>query len=224
VRSPTSETPSLTRIGHLQGRRRPQEAVLTGVLLGLVIVGAACGGGSGESVGTDELENGAVVSSKIADEAVTKQKLAPGAVGTARLEDESVTSEKLAPDAVEADQVADESLTGADIEEATLEGVDATTLNGSTSFVIDVQPVEQTSSLNANDRKGPVTATCPAGTTVLSGGAAIVTESGSKLPVALTASTSNAGNGWNAEALEIRPVSEGWGLRVVALCGVISGQ
>jgi hypothetical protein len=51
-----------------------------------------------------------------------------------------------------------------------------------------------------------------------------VTESGSKLPVALTASTSNAGNGWNAEALGIRPVTVGWVLRVVALCAVISGQ
>lgn len=184
---------------------------------------AACGG-SDQTIGTAELENGAVVSSKIADGAVTKDKLATGAVGTARLEDESVTSEKLAPDAVVSDRVEDDSLTGADIDESTLEGVNATTLNGSSSFVIDVQPVQQTSSLNANDRKGPVAATCPDGTTVLSGGASIVTESGAKLPVALTASTSNAGNGWNAEALEIRPVSEGWGLRVVALCGVISGQ
>ena len=198
--------------------------VLLGVTVGLALFAAACGGGSDESVGTDQLENGAVVSSKIADEAVTKEKLAPGAVGTARLEDESVTSEKLAPGAVGADAVVDESLTGADIDESTLEGVNAATLNGSTSFVIDVQPVQQTSNLNANDRKGPVTATCPEGTTILSGGASVVTESGAKLPIALTASTSNAGNGWNAEALEIRPVSEGWGLRVVALCGVISGQ
>jgi hypothetical protein len=195
-------------------------AILT---VGLVLAVAACGG-SDQTIDTDELANGAVVSSKIADEAVTKNKLATGAVGTARLEDESVTLEKLAPDAVDADRVTDDSLTGADIDESTLEGVNATTLNGSSSFVIDVQPVEQTSSVNGNDRKGPVTATCPDGTAVLSGGAAIVTESGAKLAVALTASTSNAGNGWNAEALEIRPVSEGWGLRVVALCGVISGQ
>jgi hypothetical protein len=58
---------------------------------------------------------------------------------------------------------------------------------------------------------------------VVSGGASIVTESGTKLPIVLTASTSNAGNGWNAEAIELRPVEEGWGLRVIALCGVYSG-
>lgn len=197
--------------------------VVASLTVGLVIAFAACGG-TDQTIGTDELENGAVVSSKIADGAVTKDKLATGAVGTARLENESVTSDKLSPDAVDTDRVTDDSLTGTDIDESTLEGVNATTLNGSTSFVIDVQPVGHTSSLNANDRKGPVTATCPDGTTVLSGGASIVTESGTKLPVALTANTSNAGNGWNAEALEIRPVSEGWGLRVVALCGVISGQ
>jgi len=198
-------------------------SVMIMVGVGLVVALAACGG-SDQKVGTDDLENGAVVSSKLAGEAVTEEKLAAGAVGTARLEDGSVTTEKLAPDAVDSDRVVDDSLTGADIDESTLEGVNATTLNGSASFVIDVEPVVQSSSLNANDRKGPVTATCPEGTTVLSGGASIVTESGAKLPVALTASTSNAGNGWNAEALEIRPVPEGWGLRVVALCGVISGQ
>jgi hypothetical protein len=192
--------------------------------VGLVVSLAACGGGTDQRVGTEDLENGAVVSSKLADEAVTKEKLAAGAVGTARLEDEAVTADKLAPDAVGSDRVADDSLTGTDIDESTLESVNATTLNGSTSFVIEVEPVVQTSSLTANDRKGPVTATCAEGTTVVSGGASIVTESGAKLPIALTASTSNAGNGWNAEALEIRPVSEGWGLRVVALCGVITGQ
>ena len=121
------------------------------------------------------------------------------------------------------DKVADDSLTGADVDESTLEGVDAATLNGSASYFNEIQSAQQTSSLNTNDRKGPVTATCPDGTVVIAGGASIVTESGTKLPIALTATTSNAGNGWNAEALEIRPVDEPWGLRVVALCGVLSG-
>jgi hypothetical protein len=190
-------------------------------VLGITLV-AACGGSS-NSVGTDQIQNGAVVSSKIAKDAVTQAKIAPGAVGTNQLEDEAVTGGKVAPDAIEGSNVVDGSLTGSDIDVTTLEGVDASTLNGSSSFIIDVEPVSQTSSLNANDRKGPVTATCPSGTTVTSGGASITTESGTKLPIALSASTSNTGNGWNAEALEIRPVSENWGLRVVALCGKIAG-
>ncbi len=188
-----------------------------------VVLAAGCSGGSDESVGSSQIEDGAVVTPKLADEAVTKEKLARGAVGTARLEDGSVTVDKLAPDAVDGEHVADDSLTGADIEEASLERVDASTLNGSSSFIVEVQAVQQTSNLNASDRKGPVTATCPDETVVFSGGGSIVTDSGAKLPIALTASTSNSGNGWNAEALEIRPVAEPWGLRVVALCGVVTG-
>jgi hypothetical protein len=197
-------------------------ATPTAVIVLLVVVLATGCGGTDEPVGSAQIEDGAVVTPKIADEAVTKEKLATSAVGTARLEDGSVTVDKLAPEAVDGEHVIDNSLTGADIEESTLEGVDAATLNGSSSFVIEVQSTQQTSSMNANDRKGPVTATCPEGTTILSGGASIVTASGVKLPIALTASTSNSGNGWNAEAIEIRPVTEGWGLRVVALCGVVS--
>ena len=203
-------------------------------LIIVLALAAACGGDDEtDQVGSDQLENGAVITPKLADEAVTKEKLAPGAVGTARLEDgavdsdkladEAVTGDGLADDAVAGDKVADDSLTGADVDESTLEGVDAATLNGSASYINEIQSAQQTSSLNTNDRKGPVTATCPDGTTVIAGGASIVTESGTKLPIALTATTSNAGNGWNAEALEIRPVDEPWGLRVVALCGVLSG-
>jgi hypothetical protein len=213
---------------------RTHRAALAATLAAALVLAAACGGSDEpEAVGSDQIENGAVSTPKLADEAVTKDKLAPGAVGTARIEDGAVTedklgdgavaSEQLAGDAVDGEKVADESLTGADVDESTLEGVDAATLNGSASYFNEVQSVQQTSSLNGNDRKGPVTATCPDGTTVIAGGASIVTESGTKLPIALTASTSNAGNGWNAEALEIRPVEEGWGLRVVAHCGVLSG-
>jgi hypothetical protein len=195
-------------------------ALAVPLVIVLVLAAACGGGGESEKIGTDQLENGAVTTPKLADEAVTKAKLASGAVATGRIEDGAVTTDKLANDAVDGEKVADDSLTGADVDESTLEGVDAATLNGSASYFNDIQAIQQTSSLNTNDRKGPVTATCPQGTKVVAGGASIVTESGTKLPIALTASTSNAGNGWNAEALEIRPVEEAWGLRVVALCGV----
>jgi hypothetical protein len=201
-----------------------KQLVLAATLVAVLTLAAACGGGDEpETVGSDQIENGAISTPKLADEAVTKEKLAPGAVGTARIEDGAVSADKLEDGAVTGEKVADDSLTGADVDESTLEGVDAVTLNGSASYFNEIETVQQTSSLNTNDRKGPVTATCPDGTTVIAGGASIVTESGTKLPIALTASTSNAGNGWNAEALEIRPVEEAWGLRVVAHCGVLSG-
>lgn len=192
-------------------------------LLAAVAVAAGCGGGSPDTVGTDQIEDGAVVTRKLADGAVTAEKLAERSVAERALAEAAVTLTAIAPDAVDAERVIDDSLTGDEIDEATLEGVDAATLNGSASFIRDVQAATQTSSINTNDRKGPVTATCPEGTEVVAGGASIVTASGRKVPVALTASTSNAGNGWNAEAIEVQPVNEGWGLRVVALCGVLSG-
>jgi hypothetical protein len=196
-------------------------AVAAVVMLVLV---AGCG--EDEEAGpvtADEVADGAVDTPQLADGAVTTRKLADAAVKAAKVENGAIGEPKLAGDAVNGEKVADDSLSGADIDESTLEGVNASSLNGSTSFIVEIQSVQQTSSLNTNDRKGPVTATCPDGTDVVSGGASIVTESGTKLPIALTSSTSNAGNGWNAEAIEIRPVEEGWGLRVIALCGVYSG-
>jgi hypothetical protein len=174
-------------------------------------------------VTADQVADGAVGTPQLADGAVTTRKLADAAVKREKVENGAITEAKLASDSVNGEKVADDSLTGADVDESTLEGVDAASLDGSTSFIVDIQSVQQTSSLNSNDRKGPVTATCPDGTDVVSGGASIVTESGTKLPIVLTSSTSNAGNGWNAEAIELRPVEEGWGLRVIALCGVYSG-
>ena len=199
------------------------------IALGIAIVTAivlAAGCGGDEETGpvtSDQIANGAVETSNLADGAVTTRKLADAAVKAAKVENGAIGEPKLAADSVTGEKVTDDSLTGADIDESTLEGVNAATLNGSSSFIVDIDAVQQTSSLNTSDRKGPVTATCPDGTDVVSGGASIVTESGTKLPIALTASTSNSGNGWNAEAIEIRPVEEGWGLRVIALCGVYSG-
>jgi hypothetical protein len=185
---------------------------------------AGCGGDDETGpITADQIADGAVETPKLADDAVTTRKLADAAVKTAKVENGAIGEQKLAADAVNGEKVVDDSLSGADVDESTLEGVNAATLNGSASFIIDVESVQQTSSLNANDRKGPVTATCPDGTDVVSGGASIVTESGTKLPIVLTSSTSNAGNGWNAEAIELRPVEEGWGIRVIALCGVYSG-
>jgi hypothetical protein len=189
-------------------------------------VGLVAGCGGEEETGpitADQIADGAVETPKLADDAVTTRKLADAAVKKEKVENGAISEAKLAADSVNGEKVADDSLSGADIDESTLEGVNASSLNGSTSFIVDIESVQQTSSLNTNDRKGPITATCPDGTDVVSGGASIVTESGTKLPIVLTSSTSNAGNGWNAEAIELRPVEEGWGLRVVALCGVYSG-
>ena len=193
------------------------------IVAALVVAGGCGGGGETGPITSDQLANGAVETPKLADGAVTTRKLADAAVKAAKVENGAIGETKLAADSVIGEKVTDDSLTGADIDESTLEGVNAASLDGSSSFIVDIQAVQQTSSLNTSDRKGPVTATCPEGTDVVSGGASIVTESGTKLPIALTASTSNAGNGWNAEAIEIRPVEEGWGLRVIALCGVYSG-
>jgi hypothetical protein len=195
--------------------------VAAGFVLAAVALAAGCGGGESGPVGTADIEDGAVVTAKIADGAVTPEKVSDEILTASDLEGAKVTTAALADDAVTGDKVADDSLSGADIDESALEGVDAATLNGQSDYLRGISGVTKTSSLNNVDRKGPVTATCESGTKVVGGGASIVTEDNKKVPVALTATTSNTGNGWYAEAIEVQPVDSSWGLRVIAVCAVL---
>jgi hypothetical protein len=187
-------------------------------MLGAALLLSACGSSSPSSVGTDQLQNDSVTSSKIANGAVTSSKIANNAVG----------KDQLATDAVNSSKVKDDSLTGDDIDESTLgtvpEAQDAKTLGGipASEFLrLDIKPVEVTSPLNSTDKKS-ITASCPSGYKVISGGAEIVGEKG-KPPAALTGTATNAGNGWVGEAQEFTPTTATWAIRVIALCVAPAG-
>lgn len=75
----------------------------------------------GSSIGEFHLQDFAVTRDKIADGAVTDLAIAIGAVDTPHLADGSVTTSKIAPGAVTGLRVADDSLKGADIDESSLD-------------------------------------------------------------------------------------------------------
>lgn len=188
----------------------------------------------GGLIGPEQIEDGAIVTPKLADRSVTGKKLADGAVVAAKIADAAVSGDK-----VEAD-----SLTGAQIAESTLRKVpaaknadragsadaakeaerakDADTLDGldSTAFLGGVQLVEAASDSSATDIK-TVTAECPAGTVAVGGGASI--ESEATAPIAITRSSADSSTSWVAEARAYGPLDTGWTLSAVVLCATTGG-
>ena len=163
------------------------------------------------SVGTEALQPGAVTADKLAPDAVGKAAIAPASVG----------AEHLAPDAVSGVNVARNALTGADIREGTLGTVpsarNAERLGGIRASLFLSQPFEITVSGPAgkNGVNRPVTAYCPRGSRVLSGGAAI---EGATNEVALVASAPVGERGWTATARAADDADAGWRLVVTAIC------
>jgi hypothetical protein len=78
------------------------------------------------TVGTADIQDGAVTTPKLANEAVSNAKLAPGSVNAGSLGSNAVTSTKIAASSVGSVKIADNSVTLAD-----LKGIDRT---GSISF------------------------------------------------------------------------------------------
>ncbi len=161
------------------------------------------------SVGTSALQNGSVSADKLAGGAVTRGALAAGAVGSAQL----------APGAVDSRHVAANALTGADIRERSLSAVptarDAVALGGLRASAYLSQPFAVSSATATDERrtKGPVSARCPAGSRVLSGGAAI---EGTTRHAALVSNTPEGEDGWSATGHVAADLP--WRLVVTAIC------
>src|SRR5436190_23414259 len=83
---------------HLPTLRRPRYADVAATLaLFLALGGTAY---AAATIGTSDIQNGAVTTPKIAAEAVSNAKIEPGAVSTGKLVDGSVRTTKLAGGAV----------------------------------------------------------------------------------------------------------------------------
>lgn len=165
-----------------------------------------------DSVGTDALQGGAVTSEKIAADAVTADALASGAV----------TADALAAGAVTEAAVAPDSLTGASIDESTLARVpranNARTVGGLpvSAFLSGVTLIQARSDSSTSEAKGPVTASCPADTIVIAGGASL---EGTTSGIAIVESApANEQTAWTARAQAFAPTSITWRLVVTAIC------
>lgn len=169
------------------------------------------------SVGTDALQA----------QAVTLDKLAPGAVTREAVAGEAIGPDELAPGAVTGAHVARNALTGADVRERTLGEVpsarrarsaaDAARLGGvpANVYLSRVVDVRATTPTDARRSKGPLTARCPAGTRVISGGAAVV---GALRGAALLRNEPDGATGWTATARVARDPMPAWRLSVTAVC------
>jgi hypothetical protein len=197
---------------------------VTALVLGLIAVQDDVG--SIRRAATDD----SVATAALQDEAVTAEKLAPGAVTTDAVAGEAIGEAELAPNAVTGTHVAPDTLTGADIRERSLRTVplareareartaaNATRLGGLPGrvYLSQVTDVRAATVTDARRVKGPLTARCPVGSRVISGGAAI---RGAAAGAALVANAPDDVTGWTATARVASGKQRAWRLVVTAVC------
>jgi len=194
---------------------------------------------AGGAVGAAQLAEGAVTAAALGEASVTTAALAPGAVTSVALAPQAVVNAALAPQsvgtkklldgAVTGDKVATDTLTGVHIRESTLEAVpealqaaeaaqadNAARLGGRvpSAYLSGVQLVAVSSEDDLTAVK-QLTATCPEGTFVIGGGAAI---DEALQAVAIVASAPSGESGWVAAAVALPALRTPWRLTVTAIC------
>lgn len=136
-----------------------------------------------DSVGGDEVAKDAIGADEIAKDAVTAEEIAKDAVG----------NEELAADAVGSGEVADQSLTQDDLGPGSVGSSELQTGSVRASELGPIFEVTNTTGIAAGENKG-VSVACPAGSTVISGGAQ-PTQYGVEMTSLL-----RSGNGWLYQA------------------------
>jgi hypothetical protein len=194
---------------------RPSPALVISCLaLFLALTGSAFAVGVGKNtvrsaqivdstVRTIDLRDSAVSSPKIADATVTATDLATDSVGSDEIAKDAVNSEEIAKDAVKTDEiaanavasseVADQSLTQDDLGPNSVGSSELQTGSVRASELGAIIQVSNSTGIAANTTNG-VSVQCPAGTTVISGGA----QPGN-FGVEMTSSL-RSGNGWLYQA------------------------
>jgi hypothetical protein len=182
------------------------------------------------SVATESIRDSAVTAEKLAAGSVASAALRRGAVHGDAIAAGAVGQSHLASGAVTAGAVRPDSLTGATIREATLQTVpsarqsrrtrtadEATRLGGApaTAYLARVKTVRATTRTDGLSTKGPLTARCPVGTRIVSGGAAV---DGVVRGVAIIRSSPAGHREWVAAADRYRRSTAPWRLVVTAIC------
>jgi hypothetical protein len=145
------------------------------------------------TVRTVDLRDNAVTSPKIADATVTAADLGTDSVGSDEIAKDAVKSDEIAENAVASPEVADQSLTQNDLGP---DSVGSSELQAGSVRASELGPIIQVSNSApiAATSNGSVSVQCPAGTTVISGGA-----QPANFGVEMTSSL-RSGNGWLYQA------------------------
>lgn len=173
---------------------RPSPAlVISCVALFLALAGSAFAAKTA-SISSRQIVDATVRTIDLRDNAVTSPKIADATITANDLGTNSVGSDEIAENAVASPEVADQSLTADDLG---ADSVGSSEIQAGAIRSSELGPIIQVSNstpIAANGGNASVTATCPAGTTVISGGA----QPGN-FGVELTSTLRN-GNGWEAQA------------------------
>jgi hypothetical protein len=192
---------------------RPSPAIVISCLaLFLALTGSALAVGkntvrSGQivngTVRTVDLRDNAVTSPKIADATVTAADLGTDSVGSDEIAKDAVDSDEIAKDAVKADEIAANAVASSEVADQSLtqddlgpNSVGSSELQAGAVRASELGPIIQVSNstgIAANTTNG-VSVQCPAGTSVISGGA----QPGN-FGVEMTSSL-RSGNGWLYQA------------------------
>jgi hypothetical protein len=193
---------------------RPSPAMIVAcVALLLALTGSAIAAGVAKnSVRSAQIVDGTVRTVDLRDDAVNSAKIAPDQVGAEEIAENAVSSPEVAPDSLAAgdlapasvtsSEVADQSLTANDLgpdsvgsSEIAADAVGSSELQTSSVRAAELAPIIQVSNdaaivAGANES---TSVACPAGTTVISGGAR------SSLYSIHLASSYRSGNGWHID-------------------------
>jgi len=140
-----------------------------------------------------DLRDNAVSSPKIADATVSADDLGTDSVGSDEIAKDAVKSDEIAANAVTSSEVADQSLTQDDLGPNSVGSSELQTGSIRASELGTIIQVSNSTGIAANTTNG-VSVQCPAGTTVISGGA-----QPANFGVEMTSSL-RSGNGWLYQA------------------------
>ncbi len=145
------------------------------------------------TIRTVDLRDNAVAAGKIAPNAVDTTEIAENGVESSDVAPDSLTAQDLAPASVGSSEVADQSLTANDLGP---DSVGSSELQAGSVRASELGPIIQVSNSTpiAAGANGSVSVQCPAGTTVISGGA-----QPANFGVEMT-SNLRSGNGWQYQA------------------------
>lgn len=184
---------------------RPSPAlVIACIALFAALTGSAIAAGVGKNtVRSPQIVDGTIRTVDLRDNAVAAGKIAPNAVDTTEIAENGVESSDVAPDSLTASdlgpasvassEVADQSLTDADLGP---NSVGSSELQAGAVRASELGPIIQVTNSTgiAAGAAGSVSVDCPAGTTVISGGA-----QPANFGVEMTSSL-RSGNGWLYQA------------------------
>jgi hypothetical protein len=145
------------------------------------------------TIRTVDLRDNAVAAGKIAPDAVDTTEIAENGVDSSDVAPDSLTAQDLAPNSVTSSEVADQSLTANDLGP---DSVGSSELQAGSVRASELGTIIQVSNSTgiAAGANGGVSVDCPAGTTVISGGA-----QPANFGVEMTSSL-RSGNGWLYQA------------------------